>query len=37
MIFEKDVAAAVNILKDISHIIPPYQVEGLSYVQEVEE
>lgn len=37
MIFEKDVGAAVNILKDITCIIPPYQIEGLSYVQEVED
>ena len=37
MMFEKEVANAVDILKDICNIIPPYPVKGLSYVAEMEE
>ena len=37
MIFEKDVGEAIAILKDICFVIPPYQIPGLSYVQEEEE
>ena len=37
MIFEKDVGEAIAILKDICYIIPPYQIAGLSYVQELTE
>ena len=36
MIFEKDVGEAISILKDICFVIPPYQIPGLSYVQEEE-
>jgi len=37
MIFEKDVGAAISILKDICYIIPPYHIDGLSFVQTAEE
>jgi hypothetical protein len=37
MMFEKEVGKAIDILKDICNIIPPYPVKGLSYVQEMEE
>ena len=37
MIFEKDVSKAIDILKDICYILPPYQIPGLSYVQELDE
>ena len=36
MIFEKQIDQAISILKDICYIIPPYQIEGLSYVQTIE-
>ena len=32
MIFEREVGRAVEVLKDICYIIPPYPVKGLSYV-----
>ena len=31
MIFEKDVVKAIQILKDICFIIPPMDIEDLSY------
>ena len=37
MIFEKDVGEAIAILKAICYIIPPYQIVGLSYIQEQDE
>ena len=37
MIFEKNVGEAISILKDICFIIPPYQIAGLSYVQEDDD
>jgi len=37
MIFEKEIGRAIRVLKDICYIIPPYPIEGLSYVQTVEE
>ena len=37
MIFDKEIGHAIRILKDISYIIPPYPIEGLSYVQTLEE
>mmetsp|Transcript_7731 Transcript_7731/g.9294 ORF Transcript_7731/g.9294 Transcript_7731/m.9294 type:complete len:166 (+) Transcript_7731:1400-1897(+) len=32
MIFEKEIGHAIRVLKDICYIIPPYPIEGLSYV-----
>ena len=32
MIFEKKIGQAISILKDICQIIPPYPIDGLSYV-----
>ena len=32
MIFEKEIGKAISILKDICYIIPPYPIDGLSYV-----
>ena len=37
MIFDKEIGHAIRVLKDISFIIPPYPIEGLSYVQNVED
>ena len=34
MVFEKDVTKAILVLRDISMIIPPLPVEGLSFKQE---
>jgi len=37
MIFDKEIGQAIRVLKDICYIIPPYPIEGLSYVQTIEE
>lgn len=37
MIFEKQVGPAISILKDICYIIPPYHIDGLSFVQKEEQ
>lgn len=37
MIFEKQIGCAIRVLKDICYIIPPYPIEGLSYIQQIEE
>jgi hypothetical protein len=34
MVFEKDVTKAILVLRDISMIIPPLPVDGLSFKQE---
>ena len=36
MVFEKQIGQAISILKDICYIIPPYGIEGLSYVSYIE-
>ena len=36
MIFDKEIGKAISILKDICYIIPPYPIDGLSYVQYVD-
>jgi len=35
-IFDKEVGNAIQVLREIAYILPPFPVEGLSYLQDGE-